>query len=372
MGEFTDHGGFKPGIGEEGWGDLVNANTDLLESVLAGGVGSGSGLPWVNIAAEPFNADPTGFTSSSSAIKAAGTAIVAAGSGVLYAPKGAYKVSGKLLHAEPGTGAPGEGIVIMGDGPGLTTFVIEGPGGALWGSLGRHGYGKNEVTAPIAWRSHGYSNPDGYAHDVGSGLWQSQDMSWEDLLFDGIIGAGVLGVGMRRPTMRNVAMLNCGDSANGMPAVSWQHSDEGGLVGRLTEYGLMENVRILNTDPGQVDMAVYWTKTLGCKAIACDFDGSGPGRSTMVLLDTDACQVVGSRIANGAEDSLQLQTYGNSRRNLIVGNITGRDDGDYSGASTGMGFGINEYVGTGMAGQVFGSGADANVIENNVGTVNRA
>jgi hypothetical protein len=71
---------------------------------------------WINIAAAPYNADPTGSSDSAAAVQAALSQVAANGGGVIYVPTGNFKLISALTYD---SSAP---LMITGDGPQASNF----------------------------------------------------------------------------------------------------------------------------------------------------------------------------------------------------------------------------------------------------------
>lgn len=347
---------YKPEVGEIGWGLAVDTNFDILDG---GGVGGG-GLNLIDVTAAPFSADPTGLVAADTAIQNAYDAafLAAPGSGV-YLP-GIFNVSSNLAHFETG---------------GITTYMPRGAklllsddlgGKALFSCLGRHGYPDSTVVDGLDFIGVTVDgNSRAFSGDAWADWWQGQDQSWTRCKVIDLKGSAFNFTGCRRPSLKTVRVLNSGAGENGAAAIDWHHSDEGGDIGRLTEYGTMEDVWVIGADQ---DFAVYWALTYACTMTGCKIDGSGLYRSGFFGVDMAFCSLVGNSVLNGREDCIHLQSRGVatsgidgefSHDNIVVANVA---LGENSGVGGGGFFGINEYAPTGAS-------HAGNVIANNIGTV---
>lgn len=360
MGSYTAHGVYIPDIFEVGWGEAVNGDLELLEEQIAGGGGSGTGLGWVNAAASPYGATGDGTTDDSTALTAAVTAAIAGGA-LLYVPKGIYKWTRELANLDVG------GFGLIGDGPGLTVFLVGDDMGSdtgLFSTLSRHGVPDTDRAGPMLFQGFSVLNPDRtYTCGAFPGFWQSKDVTWRNIYMEGLVGPGIQLVAGLRPTHENVTMVDCGRGDSGFSAIMWEPSLEGGVTAGICEDGEMRGVKVVNSGViDELDHGVRWMYTSRCRMTGCLIDGSGAARSAFYGQDLDGCIIQGNNIENGSDDCIHLQSSGSSKENVVVGNVCR----GAVGGTPGTGFGINEY--SANADQTH---AD-NVIENNVGTVNRA
>jgi hypothetical protein len=79
---------------------------------------------WINVAAAPYNADPTGAADSTAAFQSAISAAASAGGGVIYIPTGTYTISSTLTC----TTVP---VYFVGDGAWASTLSFTGSGDCL-------------------------------------------------------------------------------------------------------------------------------------------------------------------------------------------------------------------------------------------------
>lgn len=349
MGSYTPRGLYKPEVGEVGWGVLVDDNFDIIDDGLGGIGGGGSVTGWLDATLSPYSADPTAATFSDAALQNVFDAAFTRGPGTgVYLP-GNFMVKSNIAHFEVG------GISVYMP-PGASLVLGDDTGGdSIFSNLGRHGYGNNQSTTDLRFigiTADGSENA--FNGDLWGDWWQGEDHQFLQTTVRNWHGSIWGFTGCRRPIVDGFMLENVGAAENGAVPIDWHHSDEGGTIGRLTEYGTLTNGTIKDSD----DFAVFWALTLGCKATNLNLLGSGQYRSAFYLVDGDSCHIIGNRVSGASEDGIHLQSrgLGNSRNNVVVGNIV-----DTSGS------GIDIHEAAYNAGQSH----SGNVIANNVGVVQR-
>jgi hypothetical protein len=103
-------------------GGAAAAVGDLAARTPADAATTSTNTPdWINVAASPYNADPTGAADSTTAFTSAIAAAATAGGGVVYIPAGTYTISSTLTC----TTVP---VYFVGDGPWATIISYTGSG----------------------------------------------------------------------------------------------------------------------------------------------------------------------------------------------------------------------------------------------------
>ncbi len=365
MGVYLANGVYLPDEGEIGWADEVNADLAALDVLVGSGPGGGSGgtANLIDATAAPYNADPTGVAYADTAIQNAFDAAfnIGPGSGV-WLP-GIFKVRRNLAHFEVDgitVAMPRGAKLILGDDMG---------GSALFSCLGRHGYSAQDTCDGTFLGVQIDGNGRLYSGEIWSDHWQGQDWLWRDCQVWDFKGAVWSLTACRRPRIVDCTVTNSGAAENGMAVIDWHHTDEGGDIGRRTEFGSLQNVTIT----GAKDFAVYWALVRNSSMIGCNIDGMDSDdfvasyRPQFAGVDLEFCTIQGNSIVNSYEDCMRLSSRGVatsgvdgtfSHDNVVTGNVMLGE-----GAGPGTFYGIREfapYAGVSHAG---------NVIEHNVGTV---
>lgn len=343
-----------PDEGEIGWAAPVNVDLGVLAELDAGGGGGGGSLNLIDVTEAPFSADPTGDTFADAALKDAADAMLLAGPGSgLWLP-GIFKVKSNLIRFPADAGGY---TVAMPPG---AKFLIgdDMSGDSLFSALGRHGFAGSDVAPDVDWiRVNVDGNARAFRGDAWGDYWQAQDHSWYRCNVRDLKGSAFSFTGVRRPTVRTARIINCGDASSGASPIDWHHSDEGGLVGRLTEYGTLDDVWVIGSD----DFPVQWWLTYACVMRGCKIDQMYQGtphgafRSGFLGVDMALCELADSLVLNGYEDCITLKSRGEatsgidgtfSHDNILHGlHVLGENGGEGGGGF----YGIREFAQAGVS-----------------------
>jgi hypothetical protein len=171
------------------------------------------------VTAPPYNADPTGSVSASTAIQAALDAAYTAGGGTVFVPAGTYKLTAALVVRDK--------VTLQGAGRGATTFILSG-----W-----------SATSPWQITIGGYANFTAITTYQGAA-----DVAMYNFTVNqgsvhlGVFAAIVSGNESKYQTIENVEIINSGESGAGIGLM-------GGIAGSECIFGRISNCKVVGIAP---------------------------------------------------------------------------------------------------------------------------